>query len=130
MLRTISLGFLGLVLCAALLLVLQPVGTDAQWAIAEGCLVAMLAIKLLKLKGYWRHLFFVLGALVVLRFVYWRTTLTLPSVTSLQDFIPGVVIYGAEMFCVIMLGLSLFVISRPIIGSRHFPATRRAHQGS
>ncbi len=114
MLRTISLGFLGIVLCAALLLVLQPVGTDAQWAIAEGCLVAMLAIKLLKLKGYWRHLFFVLGALVVLRFVYWRTTLTLPSVTSLQDFIPGVVIYGAEMFCVIMLGLSLFVISRPI----------------
>jgi cellulose synthase (UDP-forming) len=29
-------------------------------------------------------------------------------------FHPGAVLYGAEMFCVLMLGLSLFVISRPI----------------
>src|ERR1044072_3571561 len=114
MLRATSLGFLTVVLCTALLLILQPVGTDAQWAIAEVCLLGMLAIKLLNLKGYWRHLFFGLGALVVLRFVYWRTTLTLPSMSSLQDFIPGVIIYGAEMFCVFMLAMSLFVIARPI----------------
>jgi cellulose synthase (UDP-forming) len=35
-------------------------------------------------------------------------------VNSLPDFIPGIMIYAAEMFCVAMLGLSLFVISRPI----------------
>jgi cellulose synthase (UDP-forming) len=114
MLRTLSLGLLALMSCAALLLVLQPVGTDAQWAIAQACLIAMLAIKFFKMKGYWRHLFFVLGALLVLRYVYWRTTATLPSIASPQDFVPGVILYIAEMFYVVMLGLNLFVISRPI----------------
>jgi cellulose synthase (UDP-forming) len=114
MLRTLSLGLLALISCSALLLVLQPVGTDAQWAIAQACLIAMLAIKLFKMKGYWRHLFFVLGALLVLRYVYWRTTATLPSIASPQDFVPGVILYIAEMFYVVMLGLNLFVISRPI----------------
>jgi cellulose synthase (UDP-forming) len=114
MLRTISLGLYLLTLMLALFLVLQPVGTETQWAIATMCLAVMAAIKLLNLQGYWRHLFFALGALLVLRYVYWRTTATLPTANSLLDFIPGVMIYAAEMFCVIMLGLSLFVISRPI----------------
>jgi cellulose synthase (UDP-forming) len=112
--RSISLGFYLLTSILALFLVFQPVGTDTQWAIAGMCLAVMLAIKLLNLQGYWRHLFFALGALLVLRYVYWRTTTTLPDANSLQDFIPGVMIYAAEMFCVVMLGLSLFVISRPI----------------
>ncbi|MET0526930.1 MAG: UDP-forming cellulose synthase catalytic subunit [Microvirga sp.] len=106
--------FITLASAVVLLLLLQPVGTDAQWAIAQACLVAMLAIKLLRLDGYWRHLFFALGALLVLRYVYWRTTSTLPSPNHLQDFVPGIILYGAEMFCVVMLALSLFVISRPI----------------
>jgi cellulose synthase (UDP-forming) len=74
----------------------------------------MFTIKLANLKGYWRHLFFAIGSLLVLRYAYWRTTSTLPSTDSMIDFIPGAVLYGAEMFCVLMLGLSLFVISRPI----------------
>jgi cellulose synthase (UDP-forming) len=74
----------------------------------------MFTIKLVNLKGYWRHLFFAIGSLLVLRYAYWRTTSTLPSIDSMIDFIPGAVLYGAEMFCVLMLGLSLFVISRPI----------------
>ena len=114
MLRTLALGLYLLTLTLALLLVLQPVGTETQWAIATMCLAAMAAIKLLNLQGYWRHLFFALGALLVLRYVYWRTTATLPAANSLLDFVPGVMIYAAEMFCVVMLGLSLFVISRPI----------------
>ncbi len=112
--KFISLGFCLLASILALFLVLQPVGTKTQWAIAGMCLMVMLAIKLLNQQGYWRHLFFAMGALLVLRYVYWRTTATLPDTTSLQDFIPGIMIYAAEMFCVIMLGLSLFVISRPI----------------
>jgi len=114
MLRTISFGLYLITSIPALFLVLQPVGTQTQWAIAMMCLAAMAAIKLLNLQGYWRHLFFALGALLVLRYVYWRTTATLPAANSLLDFIPGLMIYAAEMFCVVMLGLSLFVISRPI----------------
>src|SRR4051812_25510208 len=108
MLRRLSLGFYLLTSLLAMFLVMQPVGTNTQWAIAIMCLVVMMAIKLLNLQGYWRHLFFALGALLVLRYVYWRTTATLPDANSLLDFIPGVMIYAAEMFCVVMLGLSLF----------------------
>ena len=77
--RSISLGFYLLTSILALFLVFQPVGTDTQWAIAGMCLAVMLAIKLLNLQGYWRHLFFALAALLVLRYVYWRTTRTLPD---------------------------------------------------
>ncbi len=83
MLRTISLGLYLLTSVLALFLVLQPVGTETQWAIATMCLAVMAVIKLLNLQGYWRHLFFGLGALLVLRYVYWRTTATLPAVSSL-----------------------------------------------
>lgn len=110
----ISRGLYLLTSLMALLLVLQPVGTDTQWSIALMCLAVMLGIKLLNLQGYWRHLFFALGALLVLRYVYWRTTATIPDTNNLFDFVPGIMIYGAEMFCVVMLALSLFVISRPI----------------
>jgi len=114
MLRFLSRGLYLLTSLLALFLVLQPVGTETQWAIAMMCLAVMAAIKLLNLQGYWRHLFFTLGALLVLRYVYWRTTATLPDTNNLMDFVPGITIYAAEMFCVVMLGLSLFVISRPI----------------
>ncbi|WP_201839776.1 UDP-forming cellulose synthase catalytic subunit [Microvirga zambiensis] len=114
MLRSLSHGLCLLTSLMALVLVLQPVGTDTQWSIALMCLAVMLGIKLLNLQGYWRHLFFALGALLVLRYVYWRTTATIPNTNNLFDFVPGVMIYGAEMFCVVMLALSLFVISRPI----------------
>jgi len=114
MVRIITRGLCILSLLAALLLALQPVGIDAQWAIAGMCLLVMAMIRFLNLQGYWRHLFFALGALLVLRYVYWRTTSTLPDTNNLMDFIPGATIYLAELFCVIMLGLSLFVISRPI----------------
>ncbi|WP_268995481.1 UDP-forming cellulose synthase catalytic subunit [Microvirga roseola] len=118
MLQALSLGFLVMATCSALFLVLQPVGMEAQWVLAQACLLAMLAIKLLGLRGYWRHLFYALGALLVLRYLYWRTTATLPSVSDLQDFVPGLIVYTAEVFCIVMLGLSLFVIARPINRSR------------
>jgi cellulose synthase (UDP-forming) len=121
MVRVFSRGLNLLTSLLALFLVLQPVGTETQWAIAAMCLAVMLGIKVFDLQGYWRHLFFTLGALLVLRYVYWRTTATIPDTNNLLDFIPGVMIYGAEMFCVMMLGLSLFVISRPI---RRPPAPR------
>ena len=70
MLRMFSLGLYLLTSLLALFLVLQPVGTETQWAVAMMCLTVMLAIKLLNLQGYWRHLFFTLGALLVLRYVY------------------------------------------------------------
>ena len=56
-----------------------------------------------------------LGTAVVLRYVYWRTTSTLPPrLAARKNFIPGLLLYLAEMYSVFMLGLSLFIIAKPL----------------
>ena len=49
-----------------------------------------------------------------MRYVYWRTTSTLPPVNQLENFIPGFLLYLAEMYSVMMLALSLFVVAMPL----------------
>jgi cellulose synthase (UDP-forming) len=51
---------------------------------------------------------------VVLRYAYWRTTSTLPSADDLTNFIPAIILYGAEMYCLLMLAMSLFVSADPL----------------
>ena len=52
--------------------------------------------------------------LVVLRYLYWRTTSTLPPAADWTNFVPGVLLYGAEVFCILMMFLSLFVVIDPL----------------
>lgn len=54
-----------------------------------------------------------LGVAMVSRYVYWRTTSTLPPVEELANFIPAVLLYVAEMYSVALMALSLFVVSAP-----------------
>jgi len=49
-----------------------------------------------------------------LRYVYWRTTETLPPIEQIEDFIPGMLLYLAEMYNVLMLGLSIFIVAMPL----------------
>jgi cellulose synthase (UDP-forming) len=77
-------------------------------------IIAMAIIKLLRLEGFWRILLLAFGTIIVLRYAYWRTTSTLPPVDQLTDFIPGLILYLAEMYCILMLFLSLFVVINPI----------------
>lgn len=118
MLRTITFAaWLAFASCA-LVLVAQPLSTSAQMSFGLAGLAVMLSIRLFKLDGFWRHLFYGIGGLIVLRYVYWRTTSTLPSPAELENFIPGIVLYAAEMFCVAFLAINLFVIARPVTRRR------------
>ena len=96
-----------------LFLVTQPVGITGQLALSITVIFALTVIWLLKVDGVWRHIFLALASLVVLRYAYWRTTSTLPPVADLTSFIPGVILYIAEMYCIVMLAISLFVVSDP-----------------
>lgn len=77
-------------------------------------LSAMLVIKLLNLDGNWRLLLLTFGTIIVLRYAYWRTTSTIPPYYEVADFIPGIILYLAEMYCIVMLFLSLFVVLKPM----------------
>ena len=99
---------------AVLFLAALPIGVEAQLTLAAGCLGLMLVIKLLKLKGPLRPVFLALGTFVILRYVFWRMSSTIPSITAPLDFIPGIVLAAAEAYCIVMLFLSLFTVSSPI----------------
>ncbi len=91
-----------------------PVSLEVHLVTSVLLILAMAAIKTLRLEGNWRLLLLTFGTVIVLRYAYWRTTSTLPPVNQLADFIPGLILYLAEMYCIMMLFLSLFVVIRPL----------------
>jgi cellulose synthase (UDP-forming) len=106
---------------AMLALATAPIGVTAELALGSAVIVAMFAVKRIGSGAVQRHAYLALGTLIVLRYVWWRTTETLPATDDLVGFSAGVVLYAAEMFCVGMLFVSLFVIADPL---RRPPARR------
>jgi cellulose synthase (UDP-forming) len=94
--------------------IVQPVGLQAQFLFALGGVALMGAIKALKLKGAWRHLFLLIGSVIVFRYLYWRITSTLPPVSEPWNFIPGVLLFAAEVYSVSMLAINMVVVADPI----------------
>lgn len=113
--RVIVPGVVWLIIASAfLLLAQQPVSVEAQWLISATALVAALGIYVFRLDGVWKYIFLAAVSLVVLRYAYWRTTSTLPSADDLTNFIPAIILYSGEMFCLLMLAMSLFVSVDPL----------------
>ncbi|MCO5734160.1 UDP-forming cellulose synthase catalytic subunit [Rhizobium sp. SSA_523] len=95
-------------------LITLPVSLQAQLIAGISVVTLMGVIKILNAQGTWRLVSLALGIGIVLRYVYWRTTETLPPIDQLQDFIPGMLLYLAEMYNVLMLALSLFIVAMPL----------------
>src|SRR5690606_29692053 len=91
-----------------------PINLQTHLVVGGVVLALMIAIKLLRLGGTWRLIALGLGTALVLRYVYWRTTSTIPPVNQLENFIPGLLVYLAEMYSVFMLALSLFIVAKPL----------------
>ena len=94
--------------------VTMPVSIPSQFTTSAAILAAMMVLYIFKSSGVSRQIFLALGTAIILRYVYWRATSTLPPIDSLVDFVPAVVLLLAELFCVLMLAMSLFVTSDPI----------------
>ena len=97
-----------------LALACEPVGIQAQFVLGVGTILAMALIRLLRLDGAWRKVFLALGTGIVLRYLFWRTTSTLPPVGDLLSFACGLTLYLAELYSIAMLFISLFVIADPL----------------
>ena len=102
------------IVMAMFLLIAQPVGHSARFNLSVIVIAILAVIMVLKLDGFWRHVFLALASVVILQYAYWRTTSTLPPIEDLYSFIPGIILYVAEMYCILMLGISLFVVADPI----------------
>ena len=105
-----------------LALVSLPISLQTHLIAGAAVVAAMMVLKAIRPHGIWRLIALALGTSIVLRYVYWRTTSTLPPINQPQDFIPGLLVYCAEMYSVAMLALSLFVVAMPL------PSRRQAGQ--
>jgi len=92
-----------------------PINLATQLSLGISVLILVAILKHFKVGGPWRLVVVGLCSAVVLRYVYWRTTQTIPPVSQLQNFIPGILLYMAELYSVMMLALSVFVVSLPRI---------------
>ena len=95
-------------------LITLPISLQAHLIAGTIVVGAMILLKFLRPYGVWRLIALGLGTAIVLRYVYWRTTNTLPPVNQLEDFIPGLILYLAELYNIGMLFLSLFVVAMPL----------------
>ncbi len=104
-------------LCAALALgfLTQPVGLTAQGVLCAAAGAGMLALWLLfPRRGLARMAFLALGTAVVIRYAYWRVTGTLPTLDDPVSFGLGVVLALAELYCVLILTVSLIINVAPL----------------
>ena len=114
MLKVFGLALWAVAVAMMIFVASLPLGVEAQFVLATGCLVAMLVMKTLGLRGPLRPVFLALGIFVVLRYLLWRLSSTLPPIDSPFDFVAGYVLVAAECYCVAMLFLSLFTVADPI----------------
>ena len=112
MFRSITVWALIAILMIAVIAL--PINLQTQLVCSLSVVVLMAVIKLLDAGGRWRLVALALGTSIVLRYVYWRTTETLPPINQPANFIPGVLLYLAEMYSVMMLALSLFIVAMPL----------------
>ena len=107
-------------LCGSLALgfLAQPVGTSAQLALCASAGAGMLVLWLFfPRRGLPRMAFLTLGTSVVIRYVYWRLTGTLPNLDDPVSFSLGLVLALAELYCVLILTVSLIINAEPLARS-------------
>lgn len=112
--KFIVVAFWALASAGVIFLITLPINLQTQLIASAFLVCLMMLLKLVRPEGIWRLIALAFGTAVVMRYVYWRTTSTLPPINQPQDFIPGLLLYGAEMYSVVMLALSLFVVAMPL----------------
>ena len=71
-----------------------------------------------------RMMTFVFAGIIALRYAYWRTTQTLPDISEPLNFVPAIMLYLAEMYCLAMLAVSLFMLADPLRRTTPVPKSR------
>ena len=98
----------------ALAFLAQPVSVGAQLGLATTVIAAMIALWRFGRGLLARWCFLSLGSLVVLRYIFWRATSTLPPIDQPFNFGLGLILVVAELYCVLILVISLIINADPL----------------
>ena len=104
----------GLCGCLTLVLLSQPVSVEAQATLAVTAILCLVGLSFLPRWPWAQQLFLAIGTTVLLRYLYWRLTSTLPPVTDVVGFALGGVLLAAELFCAFILAVSLLINVDPL----------------
>ena len=95
-------------------IVAQPIGANAQLALGIAAVAAMAVLWAWAKGPLARMAFLAIGSLVILRYIYWRATSTLPSIDDPVSFVFGIVLFSAEIYCVAFLAINLVINADPM----------------
>jgi cellulose synthase (UDP-forming) len=110
------LRWAGWALCASLASVFlwQPVGVRAQLGLGVAVILAMMLIRSVGSGRFMRWTFLALGSFIILRYVYWRATQTLPDFDDVLGLTFGTLLALAELYCAFVLAVSLIINADPL----------------
>ena len=100
---------------AVIILLAQPVGTPVQLEMSLGAIGLMALLWLFARGRVGRSVFLAIGSLVVLRYLYWRVSSTLPPTSDPFGFGAGLILLTAEIYCFYILMVSLVVNADPLV---------------
>ena len=103
-----------------MLLLAQPVSVNTQLLLSITVILAMAGIWWKGTGRLARMGFITIGSLVVLRYIYWRATSTLPSWNEPVSLGIGAILFAAELYCVVFLAINLIINADPL--KRSLPA--------
>lgn len=98
----------------AVLLLTQPVSVQSQLALSVTAIFSLILVWKFGHGPIARQLFLALASFIVIRYMYWRWTSTLPSASDPLAFGLGLVLLCAEMYCVLILSVSLTINADPL----------------
>lgn len=109
-LQALGILALGLVLLSVLTL---PLDLSAQLVFAIALVVVLLVLNRMPRSGFARVLFLSIATVIVLRYLYWRSSSTL-DFYDLPSYLGTLALYGAEIYGIAMYLLTVAVNVRPI----------------
>jgi cellulose synthase (UDP-forming) len=102
----------------AVLLLTQPVSVHSQLALSITIILGLIGVWVFGRGLLARQLFLALASFIVIRYMYWRWTSTLPPASDPLAFTLGLVLLIAEMYCVLILTISLIINADPLVRPR------------
>ena len=112
----IILKILSWAIIAALMIVILavPVSLTAQLALAIVTLIVLLAIYLVGPRLLSRQLFIAAASAVIVKYLIWRATSTLPPFDNPIEYAAAYLLFAAEIYSIAMLYFTMFVIIDPL----------------
>ncbi|MCC2098038.1 MAG: UDP-forming cellulose synthase catalytic subunit, partial [Hyphomicrobiales bacterium] len=98
----------------AIALMTQPVSVETQLALSLTAIFTMVLIWKFASGPVARQMFLAIGSFIVMRYLYWRITSTMPPLSDPLGFFFGFILVVAEIYCVCVLVISLLINVDPL----------------